>query len=250
MRKSLQETPLGEINTSPSPERRVEIKNLVEQLRTQGWVELQPPQTDPEIRLIAACRFLTNPDKKQAARATKEQTQAGYLWHGFTEGFIIDLIAETPLHSGMFVPVGHSDTKIVHSSDQVKYAWADGDQAIDRALLKRWGVNPLPAPLEKALTRSDEEWMINGIDLTEKWRNKGMGKLLIGLQLELLRQKNIQTLTAAEISRDLSRTIKALPVLKNEMTLAAIPEEIINSFIRPFLPTPTRPSTAGTSTPE
>ncbi len=250
MRKSLQEIPLGEIKTSPSPERRAEIKSLVEQLRAQGWVELQPPQTDPEIRLIATCRFLTNPDKKQAARATKAQTQAGYLWHGFTEGYIIDLIAETPLNSGLFVPVGHSDTKVVHSSDQVKYAWADGDQAIDRALLKRWGVNPLPASLEKALTRSDAEWMINGIDLIEKWRNKGMGKLLIGLQLELLRQNNIQTLTGAEISRDLSRTIKALPVLKNEMTLAAIPEEIISSFIRPFLPTPTRPSTARTSTPE
>lgn len=250
MRKSLQEIPLGEIKTSLSPERRADIKSLVEQLRARGWVELQPPQTDPEIRLIATCRSLTNPDKKQAAQATKEQTQAGYLWHGFTEGFIIDLIAETPLHSGMFVPVGHSDTKVVHSSNRVKYAWADGDQAIDRALLKRWGVNPLPAPLEKALTRSDEEWMINGIDLTEKWRNKGMGKLLMGLQLELLRQNNIQTLTGAEISRDLSRATKTLPFSKNVLPLAEIPEEVITAFIRPFLPAPTRPSPTRTSTSE
>lgn len=272
--------------TEPAAERREQVSKLVEVLRTQGWVEMKAPQNDPSIRLFAVCRSARNPDCPSGTIDIRHHATLGGFTYGFTEAYIIDLVAEFPKGSGVFIPVGHRDIKIARFNQPDKPVLANGNFKIKRRLFKEWQVNTPPQALDPVLQVADHIYGMNGvaviseatptgeksdsedidrdvlaryyeqhkIPLTTSWQGRGLGKLLIGLELELLRQRGVHELKLENLSDDLERIFKKLPIQDEKLHIQSLPSDAYQTLIAPFLPdqaclpTSARPSSTRTPT--
>ncbi len=256
-----------EVQKSPekgiSSEKHLSPEKLVEELRVKGWVELKAPPQIPPVRLFATCRTIQNPDCPDGTITPTHQVALGGRY-GFSEGYVIDLVAEVPEGSGIYTPVGHRDVKIVRYPGVPEATWANGNFAISRNLTEEWGKTVLPAHLGKILRTADEIWGMNGVDVIGgkgdqgheagydqaileqfyrtqglppdlSWRRKGLGKLLIGLELELLRQRGVRKLELQSVSDELRGIFNRITDSERCVFIEQMPSSEVQALINPFL---------------
>ncbi len=240
--------------------------DLVKRLRTEGLVELAAPPQDPPARLFALYRAMANPEAPTGRLRLDRHLALGRFAYGFTDAYVIDLIAECPIGTGTLVPVGHRDILVARLEEADEPVRANGNLTIDRRLFRQWSRSPVPAAAVPVLEAADALWQGNGIDVIPSlqgleeddaaaidaealaayyrqhgvpmglsWRGKGLGKLLTGLELELLRQYKVDQLALDSQSEPLRSIFMHLSTQERTLDLRSLPPERYLDLIVPFL---------------
>ena len=242
------------------------LTRTVETLLSRGWVELLPPNQHPPMRLFATCRSLRNPEAPDGRINHGRFMKLGKFTYGFSEAHIINLIGEWPQGSGILVPIGHRDVKIARFTQSSIPTRANGNWGIRPRLLAEWRATFLAPRLEATLAEFDQFWRGNGIDIISaihpdrgsnsaideaalasfydrhgippetSWQKKGLGKLLVGLELELLRQRGVEKLELQSLSSELEAIFAKVPHTNDVIAIQNIPRSIYAALAAPFLP--------------
>ncbi len=246
---------------------RLAAAELVKRLRTEGWVELGPPPQDPPVRLFAVYRAMANPEAPSGRLSLDRHRSLGRFAYGFTDACIIDLIAECPAGSGTLTPVGHRDVLIARFEEVDEPVRANGNLTIDRRLFRQWSRTPVPEAAAPVLEAADGLWQGNGVDIVPSlqrleedaaasidadalaayyrrhrlspelsWRGKGLGKLLTGLELELLRQRKVDQLSLESQTEAIRGVFRQVSAQERSLDLRSVPPERYLDLVVPFLP--------------
>ena len=251
----------AEVDRSEPTER---MMRFVEELMTQGYKKLQSPPHLQGRDFFVTCRTIVNPAHPER-KVTDDEFDSGDDPHSwakhFTEAVIIDVFEAIPPGSEQLVPVGHTEVDLAAISsgeDESIMVKARRDMSV-RPGYRQKAQQDLIEPYQMATSLADKIWRLNATDVVDSvesnpgqfimtgemrdllqqynvplntsWRNLGLGSLLTGLQLEVLRQKNAQVL---ELPSSSAGVKKILNTMTRSNPAARIENDVINlSAVRP-----------------
>lgn len=225
------------------------LRVFVEALLRTGVQKLHTPAHLAGRDFYVTHRLFTNP---RYPERTIPQDQFNEWGVHFTEAFALEVFEEIPPASQQFVPAGHVDTylaTLLNQGDQTKLVKAVRDMSIP-SYQKRNPVTALPEPFNTATRQADKVWRFNALDVVDdttqsqdiltsrqvaiydqygiahgrSWRNLGLGSLLVGLELEILRQRGAVELGLPSSSYE-SKAVVARILGQNPQT-ARVPNSL------------------------
>lgn len=245
-----------------------QVSVFVANLKKTGIQKLVSPPPLKGRNFFVTCRTIDNPNVPTKQIDSLKFSQMGGWSNGFTDAYIVDLFEEIPAGSNTFVPVGHRDVRVVHFSDNDDIK-ASGNFAISRQYSKH-AKTQLDESFSQATELADNIWGMNGVDVldslqensqqdvdqevlktslkekgiseSQSWRRLGFGKLLVGLELELLKQKGVKKLESPSISDELSGIFNKIAESNpsvisagESLDISKIKPADYSSFVAPFI---------------
>jgi hypothetical protein len=212
-------------------------------------------------RLVLVYRTARNPDFPETIDST---TFLNLTWrNGYNQAHAVDLLEECPPGSGYFLPVGHVDARVMRPSDKSEVL-ANSNITASRSLMDKGEGHG--EGVVRALQVADRIWG-NGIDVLDNlntmmqaagdddslkvllrhapsplvglvWRNKDLGKLLMGLNVEMLKQLGVDRLDFqhAFVSPSFSPILGKVARGEKMIRLSQVPQQVIDAFVSPFIP--------------
>ncbi len=260
--------------TSPeqqeSQKRLERVSKFVRPLIEDGVQPIRLPN-DPDRSFFLVSRKIKNPAISTQTVDKQTFSQLGKWAAGFTSAWILDIIEEIPPGSKHYIPVGHRDLRVARFDDG--NVIASGNMNVNRGLARKTP-NHLSPEFAHACQEADALWGMNGIDVLpsmnealspnydevdvekerlagfftkhkispdQSWRRLGLGKLLTGVEMELLRQLNVERLEAPSVSESLRGIHESLYTVADmdahsRVVLSRIPQDRYVSMIDPFIP--------------
>ncbi len=239
-------------------ERQERVSGFVRKLLETGVEKLETPTTLKGREFYITCRTIDN---------TELSKNINDMGNGFTTAYIINLFEKIPPQTGNLIPIGYRDVKTKdYSSSEIKKIKASGNFSVKQNF-REGSTDNFDSNFKPALQLADRIRSLNGIEILDlsvpnsskdikniieylksynlaentSWRKIGLGKLLIGIELELLKQKKADELDLPSLSDDaryiFAKLLKAngLNERSQFITLSKIEPKTYYDLVTPFI---------------
>ncbi len=206
-----------------------QLPTFVRELESTGILELEAPASLTGRKFYVTCRRIENPYVTKPVSNVKF-AQMGAWAAGFTSAYILNILEEIP-DSGEFIPVAYRDVRIAEMESGIR---ASGNMAVNRHFKSG---TVFSTSVATALAQSDEKVTLNGVEVEGIYRGHGFGKLLTALELELLRQKGVQSLELPGVSDALMGILKKVKVeVGVSIDISTLETGLYTDLAKTFLP--------------
>lgn len=236
------------------------VSGFVRQLLEMGQAEIVVPLGQESKKIILTCRVFSNPNPNLIG--------SGDRFVGFTEAFIINLFEEVSDSAVKFLPIGHRDFKTVLIGEEMRasgnfavspqtgIASHNFSQSLNKSMeladriFSMNGIEIVDSPDKASGTSDDIDYQLfrkvleeNNLPTNQSWRHLGLGKFLIGLELEILKQKGVKSLEIFSLSEYLEPIFEKIfaqsqptDSRKDHLDLSKVKPEIYADFVDRFIP--------------